>query len=59
MASVSIADGKIFTMGAREGGQYVVAYDAATQKELWSALVSKKGGEPKCTPTVAGGMVLP
>ena len=57
MASVSIAGGKIFTMGAREGGQYVVAWDAASQKELWSTLVSKKGGEPKCTPTVAGGMV--
>ena len=57
MASVSIADGKIFTMGAREGGQYVVAYDATTQKELWATLVSKKCGEPKCAPTVAGGMV--
>jgi len=57
MASVSVADGKIFTMGSRKGGQFVVAYDAAAQQELWAAPVSKNGGEPRCTPTVAGGMV--
>lgn len=57
MASVSVAGGKIFTMGSRKEGQMAVAYDAATQKELWATLVSKHGGEPRCTPTVAGGMV--
>ena len=56
-SSVAVADGKILTMGNRQGGQHVVAYDVATQKEVWSALVSKHGGEPRCTPTIAGGMV--
>jgi outer membrane protein assembly factor BamB len=57
MASTSIADGKIFTMGSRQGGQHVIAFDAATQKEIWATPVSEKGGEPRCTPTIAGGMV--
>jgi outer membrane protein assembly factor BamB len=57
MASTSIADGKIFTMGSRQGGQHVIAFDTATQKELWATPVSAKGGEPRCTPTIAGGMV--
>lgn len=57
MASVSVADGKIFTMGSRKDGQMVLALDAATQKELWAVKVSKDGGEPRCTPTVVGGMV--
>lgn len=57
MASTSIADGRIFTMGERKGQQQVIAFDAATQKELWATMVSSKGGEPRCTPTVSGGMV--
>ncbi len=57
MASTSVADGKIFTMGERGGKQFVLAYDAATQKEVWAAEVSSHGGEPRCTPTVAGGFV--
>jgi outer membrane protein assembly factor BamB len=55
-SSVSFADGKIFTMGGRNGGQFVIALDAATQKEAWAARVSEHGGEPRCTPTIAGGM---
>jgi outer membrane protein assembly factor BamB len=57
MSSVSISDGKIFTMGSRKDGQMIIAYDSGTQKELWAAKVSKRGGEPRCTPTVADGMV--
>jgi outer membrane protein assembly factor BamB len=57
MASVSVAGGKIFTMGGRKGGQFIVALDAATQKELWTAKLCDKGGEPRCTPTVDGDLV--
>lgn len=56
-SSVAVADGKIFTMGNRKEGQMAIAYDAATQKELWATVVSKHGSEPRCTPTVAGGMI--
>ena len=57
MASVSVAGGKIFTMGGRKGGQFIVALDAATQKELWASKICDKGGEPRCTPTVDGELV--
>ena len=57
MASTSISGGTIFTMGERGGQQMVLAFDAATQKELWATMVSKSGGEPRCTPTISGGMV--
>ncbi|MFN0130533.1 MAG: PQQ-binding-like beta-propeller repeat protein [Verrucomicrobiales bacterium] len=57
MASTAHADGKIFTMGERQGAQQVIAFDAATQKELWATMVSQSGGEPRCTPTIAGGLV--
>jgi outer membrane protein assembly factor BamB len=52
MAGVSIAGGKIFTMAGRRDGQYLVALDVNSQKELWAAKVSAKGGEPRCTPTI-------
>ena len=57
-ASVSVAGGKIFTMGGRKGGQFIVALDAATQKELWAAKIADKGGEPRCTPTIDGELVF-
>jgi outer membrane protein assembly factor BamB len=58
LASVSVADGKIFTTGGRKGGQFIVALDAASQKELWAAKLCDKGGDPRCTPTVDGGLVF-
>jgi len=57
MASVSVAGGKIYTTGGRKGGQFIVAFDAASQKELWAARLCDKGGEPRCTPTVDGAFV--
>ncbi len=56
-SSVTIVGGKLFTMGGRKGGQYLVALNPATQQELWAAKVSDKGGDPRCTPTVADGLV--
>lgn len=62
-SSVSIIDGKLFTMGQRpneEGGrdQVIIAYDLETQKELWTATVGRphKDG-PRCTPTVDGELL--
>ncbi len=60
-SSISIAGGKIFTMGDRatEGdskAQFVIAYDAETRKELWAAPIGPPhpDGGPRCTPTVDG-----
>ena len=58
MSSVAISDGKIFTMGARKGGQFVIALDLASRKELWAARVSEKGDEPNGTPCIDGGLVF-
>jgi outer membrane protein assembly factor BamB len=57
MASVSIADGRIFTTASRKGGQFIMALDLASQKELWATSMCPKGGECNSTPTVDGGLV--
>lgn len=57
MASVSIANGKLFTMGGK-GGQSIMCLDPATHEILWKAKLTDKGGEPRCTPTVDGDLVF-
>jgi outer membrane protein assembly factor BamB len=54
-SSVSIADGRIFTMGRRRGGAHLIALERATGKELWATPVG--GGNPNSTPTVDGERV--
>lgn len=61
-AGFSVVKGKLFTMGAREQTEYVIALDANTGKELWSApvggrLANKWGDGPRGTPSVDGDRV--
>ena len=61
-STVSIADGKIFSMGDAKGDCYVWALREADGKPLWSQKVGKSsnhGGYPgtRSTPTYADGMV--
>lgn len=61
-ASVSIADGRIFTMGDLDGGQHVIALDRDGGKQLWKTQIGdtfEKTGYhgPRCTPTVDGDTV--
>ncbi|MGE5296982.1 MAG: PQQ-binding-like beta-propeller repeat protein, partial [Solirubrobacterales bacterium] len=61
-SSVSIKDGKLYTMGDRqvdnENAQYVYAYDLGTQRELWATKMGAAHDDgPRCTPTVDGGFV--
>ena len=67
-STVSVAGGRIFTMGdrdTREDGKkakacFVIALGLADGKELWSARVGAAGGNiagPRCTPTVDGDQV--
>jgi outer membrane protein assembly factor BamB len=58
-SSVSVAGGRVFTMGDRQGAEYVIALDAATGKELWASRVGEpwKGEGPRCTPTVDGDLL--
>ena len=62
MASVAIANGRLFTQGAgtKDGkrGVFVTALDVATGKELWSSAITPGGGpKPNGTPTVDGKLL--
>jgi len=62
-SSLAIADGRIFTLGDRAGGQHVIALSLEDGSELWSARLgspheSGRGrGGPRGTPTVDGDRV--
>jgi outer membrane protein assembly factor BamB len=61
-SSFAVADGRLFTLGARGGAEHVVAFDAATGKRLWEApngrrFSNDRGGGPRGTPTVDGSRV--
>ena len=63
-SSIAIADGRLFTMGDRDGPngeemQFVIAFDLGSRKELWAAEVGPPhaDGGPRCTPTVDGSLL--
>lgn len=61
-AGFSIAGGKLFTLGTRDGKEILLALDAATGKELWATPLNeiygnKWGDGPRSTPTVDAGRV--
>ncbi len=58
-SSFAVASGKLYTLGARQGVEYVIAYDAASGKRLWetangSRFNNDRGSGPRATPTVDG-----
>lgn len=54
-SSVAIADGRIVTLGEREGGQYLIALNVADGSELWATRVGDPGRDgPNGTPTIDG-----
>ena len=58
----SVVSGKLFTMGLRNEKEQLIALDAATGKESWSASAGEKypndwGDGPRATPTVDGDRV--
>ena len=54
-SSISIASGRIYTMGRRRGETFLIALDVEDGKELWATPVA--GRNPNCTPTVDGNFV--
>src|SRR6187399_956938 len=60
-SSVSITGGRIFTMGDRREGQFVIALDEQTGKELWATRVGGRHddeyGGPRATPTIDGDLL--
>jgi outer membrane protein assembly factor BamB len=58
-SSFSVAGGRLYTLGARDGREHVIAFDAASGKRLWqtqngSRFENDRGSGPRATPTVDG-----
>jgi outer membrane protein assembly factor BamB len=58
-SSFSASGGRLFTLGARGGNEYVIAIDRATGKKVWEYLNGRRfendrGDGPRSTPTVEG-----
>lgn len=61
-SSFSTANGRLFTLGARGDREYVIAFDMASGKELWSTphgrrFGNDRGDGPRGTPTVEGNRI--
>lgn len=61
-SSLTAAGGRVYTMGARDGTEYVMAFDAATGTKLWETpngtrFRNEQGDGPRGTPTVDGNRV--
>jgi outer membrane protein assembly factor BamB len=58
-SSFSVANGRLYTLGAHDVREYVIAFDAASGKRLWetengSRFENDRGSGPRATPTVDG-----
>ena len=61
-SSFAVSKGRLYTMGLRGDKEYVIAFDAATGKEVWAtahgaAFRNDRGDGPRGTPTVDGERV--
>jgi outer membrane protein assembly factor BamB len=61
-SSFATSQGRLFTLGARGGTEYVVAFDAASGKRLWEAahgtrFSNDRGDGPRATPSIDGDRV--
>lgn len=61
-SSLAAGDGMLFTQGAKNGRQFLIALDASTGKTRWKRFHGKlysnnRGDGPRGTPTVAGNRV--
>jgi outer membrane protein assembly factor BamB len=61
-SSFAVSGGKVYTLGARGGTEYVMAFDESTGKKLWevahgSRFSNDRGDGPRSTPTIDGGQL--
>ena len=60
-SSIAVVGGRIYTMGDRRDGQYVIALSEDSGKELWAARVGGRHVDefagPRGTPTVDGELL--
>lgn len=58
-SSFAVADGTMYTLGARGGDEFVMAFSAADGKKVWETRLGRRfdndrGSGPRSTPTVDG-----
>lgn len=58
-SSVSVAGGRVYTMGDGADGSYVHALDEQSGKHLWSTKLGKAGGGEDTTPNRTGARCTP
>jgi outer membrane protein assembly factor BamB len=61
-SSFATSQGRVYTLGARGGTEYVIAFDAASGKRLWETahgtrFSNDRGDGPRATPTIEGNRV--
>ena len=61
-SSFAVSGGRLYTLGARGGTEYVIAFDAASGKRLWETahgtrFSNDRGDGPRATPTIDGDRV--
>ncbi len=62
-SGIAIVDGRLFTMGADDDTEYLIALDATDGSRLWQTAVGPRlgnnwGDGPRGTPAVADGLVV-
>ncbi|MGB7327575.1 MAG: PQQ-binding-like beta-propeller repeat protein [Rubripirellula sp.] len=62
-SSVSVANGRVFTLGDFDHGNYVIAVSKSDGSHVWRTKIGESGGHkkykgPRSTPTVDGGQVF-
>lgn len=58
-SSFAVVNGRLYTLGARGGTEYVMAFDAATGRKVWEVAHGQRfrndrGDGPRATPTIDG-----
>lgn len=58
-SSFAVVNGRLYTLGARGGTEYVMAFDAGTGRKVWEVphgqrFGNDKGDGPRATPTIDG-----